>query len=144
MKPTLPIDRNKAFRESDYPSDPEAYRPLRHFAQRFKESRRHLDDEIIERCIREGDLRDNGDGCACFRLEWGDGVAYYLIVAHHEDGYLVVVTAWPHLHNREAALRSGMWAPGDLDEIDELNKEQASGFRSQFPDYDSWLNSQSA
>ena len=139
---TLPIDRGRDFREYDYPQTPGIYTPLRHFIQRFKEPERFLTDEIVERCIRYGDLRDNGDGCACLRLEWGDGVAYYLIAGFHEKGYRVVVTAWPHLHDRQAALDSGRWSSDELDTIEQLNEQYQDRFEDNYPAYDEWLKSQ--
>lgn len=136
---TLPIDRGRQFREYDYPQKPALYTPLRHFCQRVKEDERFLTDEVIRTCITNGDLRDNGDGCACFRKEWGDGVAYYLIAGFHEKGYRVVVTAWPHLHDRQSALDSGRWSSDELDQIEALNNEYGSGFRSEYPAYAEWL-----
>jgi hypothetical protein len=139
MNYQLPLDRSRDFSETLYPHDPEEYVPLRHFGQRFREDRRHLTDEVIEECIKEGDLRDNEDGCACFRLEWGEGVAYYLIAGFHEAGYRVLVTAWPHLHDREAAMKSGRWSGRELDDIKEFNDERTRGFSGKYPDYSSWL-----
>jgi len=136
---TLPIDRGRDFREYDYPQRPGVYTLLRHFIQRFKEPERFLTDEVVRKCIRHGDLRDNGDGCACFRKEWGDGVAYYLIAGFHEKGYRVVVTAWPHLHDRQSALDSGWWSSDELDQIEALNEQYSSGFRSEYPAYAEWL-----
>jgi hypothetical protein len=139
---TLPVDRNREFREYDYPQTPGLYTPLRHFCQRFKEDERFLTDEVINSCITEGDLRDNGDGCACFRKEWGDGVAFYLIAGFHEKGYRVVVTAWPHLHDREAALNSGRWSSDELDTIESLNERYQDRFADDYPAYDEWLKTQ--
>lgn len=139
---TLPIDRSRQFREYDYPPKPELYRPLTHFIQRFKEEERFLTHEVIEECITNGDLRDNNDGCGCFRKEWGDGVAYYLIVGFHEDGYRVLVTGWPHLHDREAALKSGYWSSAELDKVAELNERYNESFEDKYPAYDTWLDSQ--
>lgn len=139
---TLPIDRGRTFREYDYPRKPSLYTPLRHFSQRRREEERFLDGEVINSCIKEGDLRDNGDGCACFRKEWGGGVAYYLIAGFHEKGYRVVVTAWPHLHDREAALSSGQWSSDELDTIEALNNKYQDSFEDEFPAYNEWLKSQ--
>jgi hypothetical protein len=139
MRNRLPIDRNRNFRASDYPRKPSAYTPLRHFGQRFRENRRHLDEEVVEACIREGDLRDNEDGCGCFRLEWGEGVAYYLIAGFHERGYRILVTGWPHLHDRKAAMKSGRWSSSELDDIESFNQELNRGFSGKYPNYDEWL-----
>jgi hypothetical protein len=139
---TLPIDRSRQFREYDYPDNPGLYTPLRHFYQRYKEQERFLTDEVIEACIEEGDLRDNHDGCACFRKEWGDGVAYYLIAGFHEKGYRVIVTGWPHLHDREVALNSGRWSSSELDDIEALNERYQEGFADDYPVYSDWLKTQ--
>jgi hypothetical protein len=139
---TLPLDRDRKFREYDYPSKPSLYRPLRHFIQRFKEPQRFLTEEVVNECISNGDLRSNKNGCGCFRKEWGDGVAYYLIVGYHEDGYRVTVTGWPHLHHREAALDSGRWSSKELDTIEALNEKHQNQFEDKYPAYNQWLQSQ--
>lgn len=144
---TLPLDRSREFREIDYPNQPQLYTPLRHFFQRFKEPARHLNAEVINETINFGDVRDNGDGCACFRKEW-DGVAYYLIAGFHEEGYRVIVTGWPHLHSRRIAKESGKWSAKELDEIEELNvkyqqkQDDSHPFRDEHSDYNEWLQDQ--
>lgn len=138
----LPIDRSREFREYDYPRKPPLYTALPHFGQRRREDERFLTDEVIRECITNGELRDNDDGCACFRKEWGDGVAYYLIAGFHHRGYRVAVTAWPHLHDRQAALDSGKWASTELDAIHDLNERYIDHFTDKFPAYDKWLKSQ--
>jgi hypothetical protein len=137
---TLPIDRNRVFKEYDYPRKPGLYQPLRHFIQRYKEPERFLNGEVIEACIEEGDLRDNQDGCACFRKEWGKGVAYYLIAGFHEEGHRIIVTAWPHLHDREEAINSGLWVSEELDTIESLNTRYQTSFEEKYPVYQQWLN----
>lgn len=135
---TLPIDRSRAFDPSDYPQEPEAYTPLQHFCNRFKEDERFLTPEVINKCISEGDLRNNHDGCACFRKRWG-GVAYYLIAGFHEKGYRVLITGWPHLHSREIAMDSGRWSSEELDTIEELNDKKSESFGDKYPEYQKWL-----
>jgi len=138
---TLPVDRKRPFVARDYPHDPSEYVPLDHFIQRYKEPERFLSDEVIERTLSEGDLRDNGDGTACFRKEWGKGVAYYFIAGFHYKGYRVLITAWPHLHNRDAALDSGEWSSEELDTIERLNEKKSDSEQSltdDYPDYVSW------
>jgi hypothetical protein len=138
----LPIDRNRRFQRHDYPHQPSKYRPLTHFIQRYKEKERFLTDEVINKCIRHVDLRSNNDGCACFRKQWGDGVAYYLIAGFHEDGYRVLVTAWPNLHHRPSALKSDKWTEEELDTIQELNRKHEDKFEYNYPSYNQWLNQQ--
>jgi len=135
---TLPLDRSRRFDPSLYPQDPAAYTALDHFIQRFKEPERFLTDEVVRTTIEDGDLRDNGDGCACFRQPWGDGVAYYLIAGHHYDGYRVMVTGWPWVHNREAALDSGRWSNDELDTIEQLNERKKTHFSDEWADYVQW------
>ena len=140
----LRTDQSRTFREYDYPKEPGLYTPTRHFIQRAKEPERFLTGEVIEACITEGDLRDNGDGCACFRKEWGGGVAYYIIAGFHEKGYRVLVTGWPHLHDRKRALESGRWTSGELDTIETLNERHQDSFEDEYPTYDEWLKTQYA
>lgn len=94
-----------------------------HFAQKFRNPRRFLTDEVVRSTIETGWLRDNKDGCGCFVKPWGEGVTYYLIVGYHQDGYPIAVTAWPFLRDREAALNSGEWSSEAIDRIEELNAE---------------------
>jgi hypothetical protein len=138
----LPVDRSREFRAIDYPQQPQLYTPLRHFIQRMKEPERHLTPEIIRETINHGDLRDNEDGCACFRKVWGNGVAYYLIAGFHEEGHRVLVTGWPHLHHRGPALESGRWTRDELDEIHELNESYQQRFEDDYPAYSEWMNNQ--
>jgi hypothetical protein len=135
----LPIDRDRPFKKSDYPSNPGAYTPLIHFLQQKRQERRYLTDEVVESCITDGDLRDNNDGTACFRLVWGQGVAYYLITGFHRKGYRVTITGWPHLHDRDAALNSGRWSSEELDQIEKLNDETRDDFAVQYPTYNRWI-----
>jgi hypothetical protein len=138
------IDRGRTFREYDYPREPGLYTPTRHFIHRAKEPERFLTGEVIERCITDGELRDNGDGCACFRKGWGRGVAYYIIAGFHEMGHRVLVTGWPHFHDRQLALASGRWASSELDDIQSLNERYQDRFEDKYPVYDKWLKQQHA
>lgn len=140
-KKTIPIDRSREFNPSDYPHQPEAYHMWWHFRQRMKEPERFLDGEVIARCIVEGDLKDNGDGCAAF--SWtrpGDGVEYWFLAGFHEDGYRIAVTAWPYLRDRQKALRSGRWSEDDLDTIEAFNKKSRNynRFSEEWSEYVAW------
>jgi hypothetical protein len=135
---TLPLDRNRPVVERDFPRQPGAYVPLDHFIQRYKEPERFLTDEVVRQAITDGEFRDNGDGLACFVLPWGDGVRYYVLAGYHKKGYRVAVTAWPHLHDREAALDSGRWASSDLDTIEQLNERHDTHFAEEWSDYVAW------
>jgi hypothetical protein len=104
-----------------------------------KEEERFINGKVIYEAVTKGDIRNNKDGCACFRKTWGKGVAYYLIVGFHEEGHLVYVTCWPHLHDREAALDSGFWSSKDLRMIESLNEEYQVRFADSYPNYDEWL-----
>lgn len=97
------------------------YVPLDHFIQRYHESERYLTPEVVKRTIERGDFRVNDDGCGAFRYVWGEGVAYYFIVGYHEKGYRILITGWPHVHHRGAALESGRWTDDELDDIEALN-----------------------
>lgn len=135
---TLPIDRSRSFDPADYPAEPSAYTPLDHFVQRFKEPERFLTDEVVRRTIREGDLRDNSDGCGCFRKPWPNGVAYYLVVGYHHDGYRIIITGWPWVHDRETALDTGEWTTTELDTIKKLNDRNHTYFADQWQEYVKW------
>lgn len=111
------------FDEDDYPRDLSYYTPTDHFVNKMKDDRRMLETEIVEEAVENGELCDNGDGTACFKTRVGEGVGYYVICGWHEKGYRVLITAWPHLHDREAALDSGLWSTLDLNKIAELNAE---------------------
>lgn len=139
---TIPIDRRRGFSKKMYPRVPGIYTPTRHFVQRFKESERHLNGEIIRQCFRYGEIIDNNDGCACFRYEWGKGVAYYLIAGFHEQGYRIVVTAWPVVHDRDAALKTKFWDEEAIEEIEQLNARKEETFESEYPQYNDWVQQQ--
>ncbi|UBF22348.1 hypothetical protein HRTV-11_gp91 [Halorubrum virus HRTV-11] len=139
-KQVIPIDRSRRFHPSDYPHQPEAYHVCSHFRQRMKESERFLDGEVIARCIVEGDLKDNGDGCAAF--SWtrnGDGVEYWFLAGFHLDGYRIAVTAWPYLRDRQKALKSG-WIDDELDTIEAFNKKSRNyrRFSEEWAEYVNW------
>jgi hypothetical protein len=127
MSHGLPIDRSYEFDREDWPATPQAYKPLDHFVQRYHEPERFLDKsldgiEAIRRTITHGELRDNGDGCACFVLTWY-GVQYYVITGFHEKGYKVVVTGWPVNRDRNEAIESGRWTEEEIETIDEMNNK---------------------
>lgn len=139
---SIGIDRSRSFSESLYPQVPGIYTPTQHFVQRFKQDERHLNGEIIRQCIRYGELIDNDDGCACFRSEWGKGVAYYVIAGFHEDGYRIIITAWPHVHDRQAALKTNYWDEETINEIEELNARYTDEFETEYPQYSDWIQQQ--
>lgn len=124
----LPIERRIPFYSELYPRDPDEYEPLYHFLQRQEESERYLKKpcggfSAVRKTIHAGTLRDNGDGCGCFVLDW-HGVSYYVVVGFHKPKrYRIAVTAWPMLRDRRRALQSGKWLPNELDEIEKFNDE---------------------
>jgi len=140
---SLPVDRSRKFKRADYPATPKAYEPLDHFVQRYHESERYLDRELdgvksVRRTITRGDLRDNGDGCGCFVLDW-HGVYYYLVVGFHLKGYRVVVSGWPMVRDEQRALDSARWQQNELDEIDQFNNEHFhDSWSSEWEDYVEW------
>jgi len=102
------------------PREPSAYRPTVHFQERLRDAydeyNRHLDGEIIERCIRQGDVKRTGRDIYHFR-ETVAGVTYRLVVNVRKD---VVVTAHPVGINTEAARESGRWSASQIADIREF------------------------
>lgn len=140
---SLPVDRSRTFYEFDYPQIPCAYTPLTHFLQRKREPERFLHSDVINETISNGELRDNGDGCACFVKEWGKGVSYYLIAGFHEKGYRILITGWPHLHDRTAAVGSGLWEHEELNRIEDMNaRYREDQLHERYPEYTDWLAEQ--
>jgi hypothetical protein len=105
---------------SDVPRDPEAYRPSLHFPERFHDRYeddrppRHLDDEIVDTCITEGDLRRPEPDIALFRHDFG-GVDYRLVATLDDNE---VVTGYPVEIDTKAAEQSGRWTPDQIDDIE--------------------------
>jgi len=51
------------------------------------------------------------------------GVLYCLIVGFHVQGYRVLITGYPLVVDREAALDSGFWLPHQLNEMEAQHEE---------------------
>lgn len=137
----LRIDRRE-FNPTDYPHDPTEYIPSDHVLQRVSDNRRFLSLSRIAEAIAIGDRRPNGDGLGAFRLEVGDGVAYYVVAGFHVEGYRMVISAWPVVHHRRAALESGLWTPRALEVMEKEREkhDQSDGFEDEWPEYDDWLH----
>jgi len=134
----VPVDRSRTFDPADYPHQPHKYRRTDHFRQRFKDPERFLTNEVIQRTIVEGELKNNGDGCASFHwMRHNDGVEWWFIAGHHHDGYLIAVTAWPYLRDREQAAEYG-WSAEDLDTIREFNVKNRNNFAKEWSEYVDW------
>lgn len=126
-KTSLPIDRSVPFCPSLYPRDPDEYEPLTHFMQRQKEPERHLLKEVdgqsaVRTAIEDGEIRDNGDGCACFKLPH-HGIEYYIVVGFHYDGYRIAVSGWPYIRDESQARKSVYWTSDEVDTIYEFNQD---------------------
>lgn len=137
----IPLDRSRPFDPSDYPHQPAKYHMWDHFRQQIREPERFLDGEVIARCIVEGELKNNGDGCAAFNWSRpGDGVEYWFLAGFHVDGYRIAVTAWPYLRDRDAALSMKRWDEDKLDTIEAFNKKSRnySRFRDEWAEYVKW------
>lgn len=111
------------FSTSTVPRDPPYYRPSIHFYDRFhnrieEPGRRHLDGEIIDKCIIEGSVSKEPDNCFGFRRFFG-GVEYALIVNPHTRK---VVTGHPTAIRWKPAKDSGRWSQVQLEEINEFLK----------------------
>lgn len=134
----IPVDRSREFDQANYPRDPGAYHMWWHFRQRMKDDERFLSGKVINRCITEGGLKDNGDGCAAFHwTREGDGVQYWFLAGLHYDGYLITVTAWPYLRSRRKAIKRG-WDSDDLDVIEAFN-EKSRNYSSVADDWSSYI-----
>jgi len=139
----IDLDRSREFCKQDYPHQPHKYHLHIHFLQRMKEPERFLNGEVIARLISEGHLKDNKDGCAAFHWSRFGGIEYWLIAGYHVDGYRVVVSAWPYLRDREAALQSNRWTNEKLDMVEEFNKqkkrkESEPSLRERWSEYFEW------
>ncbi|MDQ2052856.1 hypothetical protein RBH26_20655 [Natronolimnohabitans sp. A-GB9] len=102
------------------PREPSVYRPTVHFHERLKdkydEYNRHIDGEIIEGCIRNGDAERVGPDIYHFRATFG-GVTYRLVVNTDRS---VVITGHPISINTEVARDSGRWSTDQIEDIREF------------------------
>ena len=107
-------------RESDVPREPSAYRPTLHFKRRFEDAfdeySRHLDGEIIRRCITEGDLTEQDRHTSLFEASI-EGVTYRIVV-NPRNG--TCVSGFPTSIEWDTALDSGRWTRTQLEEIEEF------------------------
>ncbi|MDF9748386.1 hypothetical protein [Natrinema salsiterrestre] len=104
------------------PREPSAYRPSLHFPERFNDRYeddrppRHLDDEIVRRCIEAGSVTEADPGTVWLRETFG-GVTYRLVV---DVGDREVITGYPISINTTAARRSGRWSTQQIADIREF------------------------
>jgi len=103
------------------PRDPNAYRPGRHFVERFRDRYendrppRHLDGEVVRRCIEDGEVTRH-DGAVRFETTVG-GVRYRLVVNAADRK---VVTGYPLAIDETAARDSGRWSASQLADLREF------------------------
>lgn len=114
----LPIDRSIRYEAELYPRDPDAYEPLDHFYQRQQETERFLTKEIegysaVRKTILAGIREENYGGTGAFVLPWY-GVAYYIIIGHHLQGYRITISGWPYIFNEEFAQNSDEWCDAEI------------------------------
>lgn len=106
--------------DSDVPREPSAYRPTLHFKSRFEDAfdefHRHLDGEIIRRCITEGEHTRQDDSTSLFETTIA-GVSYRIVVNPKNR---TCVSGFPTDINWETALDSGRWSRSQLEDIDEF------------------------
>jgi hypothetical protein len=113
--------------EGPLPREPSAFSPTTHFGQRLRGPGadgydRHLDGEIVRRCIEEGTLRKvNRDR---YRFETDiDGVEYALVVrASTKD----VITGHPVALDRDRARASSRWSTEQISEIEAFLDDRGS------------------
>jgi hypothetical protein len=106
--------------EPDIPREPSAYRVTLHFKQRFEDAqsefRRHLDGEIIQRCITHGEpLRENRH---TVRFEETIAGVTYRIVVNPTNG--TCVSGYPTAIDWDIAMDSGRWTRPQLEDIQEF------------------------
>lgn len=104
--------------ESPLPRAPSAFSPSTHFAQRFRGPGadgfdRHLDGEIVRRCIEDGDLRKVNRDKWRFEADIA-GVEYALVVRQSTQD---VITGHPIALDHERAAASSRWSSEQLTEI---------------------------
>lgn len=106
--------------DPDIPREPSAYRPTLHFKSRFEDAfdefDRHLDGEIIRRCITEGELTVQDDHTTLFETTIA-GVGYRIVVNPKNR---TCVSGFPTSINWETALDSGRWSRNQLEDIEEF------------------------
>lgn len=101
----------------DIPRDPGEWRPTHHFTERFRNRgdgpNRHLDAEIVRRCIEDGDIIRESNGQIRFRATVA-GVTYRLVA---DPGNRMIQTAYPVSMNAKEARESGRWSSVQLGDI---------------------------
>lgn len=106
--------------DPDVPREPSAYRPTLHFKSRFEDAfdkfDRHLDGEIIRRCITEGEHTRQDDSTSLFEETIG-GVTYRIVVNPKNR---TCVSGFPTDINWQTALDSGRWSRSQLADIEEF------------------------
>lgn len=135
QKPWMPRNPPEDFRFSsdnaseyspdDWPREPDAYRPTMHFRQRFHDYNRALDGSHINEAITEGTKIPAMHTCGAFYTT-RPGVVYYVVVGWDRtsdpaSNDRVVVTGWPWVYDREAAIESGRYSTRVLNRIQQLN-----------------------
>jgi len=104
----------------DLPRDPSAWRPTNHFVERFKdlyaeEPPRHLSGDIVDGCIRNGDVTTPATQRGVYYLdETFGGVTYRLVVAARKG---LVLTGYPVAIDDDTAEASHRWTPDELRDI---------------------------
>lgn len=99
------------------PREPSAYRPTLHFKERFEdafdEHRRHLDGEIVRRCITDGEVVTQGRNAVRF-VEDIEGVTYAIVVNPRSR---CVASGYPVSLDWTSAAESGRWTESQLEDI---------------------------
>lgn len=109
--------------------EPSAYRPSIHFGERVKDNyddyNRHLDGEIIDGCIREGDVTRESAAICHLEYEFG-GVGYRLVVNVLKGE---IVTGHPLWIYTETARDSGRWSSQQIADICEFLEDKGRPVR---------------
>lgn len=127
------------FNPDHWPNEPDKYRPTAHFRQRFNDYHRALTGEIINDAITGGKKIPASDDCVAFYTT-DPGIVYYLIAGwdHQtppDSDDRVIITGWPYVYDRDAALNDGRYSLRLINRVQEINQ---SLFNAETAD-DDWL-----
>jgi hypothetical protein len=113
--------------EVPLPREPSAFSPSNLFAQRLRGRGadgydRHLDGEVVRRCITRGDVHRDGRDIYCFVADV-DGVAFEIVV---RDSSREVITGRPISVDADRARASSRWSTEQISEIEAFLDDRGS------------------
>jgi hypothetical protein len=113
--------------EVPLPREPSAFSPSNLFAQRLRGRGadgydRHLDGEVVRRCITRGECYRDGRDIFCFEADV-DGVTFELVV---RDSSREVITGRPTNVDADRARASERWSAEQISEIEAFLDDRGS------------------